>query len=244
MLTDLSSPLGTICVLDIETALDPVAVSLVPGRPQNMPKALLRVTGASLLWAIEDRAGWTVEKIDTAVAIEEFTDEPEEEILELFDHAIGRIVKENGMLLSFNGLAHDLPIIRRRAARHLRFDLENVLTRQPRHLDLMLGSTRPDRSNWPNLIHSAVGLGLPHGVLQRNDRLVSFESQKSESDVVTTFLLFLVELSMRKASEEPLLLGWAALADRIEAMGARGRHLMHFARHDMAEAAQQYRSER
>lgn len=241
MLIDLSSPLGTICVLDIETALDPISLSILSTRPKDMPTALQRITAASLLWACQEDDGWTIEGIETRLATDHFSDEHEEAILELVDTAIGRIVRASGTLISFNGLAHDIPVLRRRAGRHLRFDLANLLTRQPRHIDLMLGSTRADRSQWASLAHTAVGLGLPVGPLSRDETLLSFAAQKCEADVVTTFLVALFEISMRTASERPLLLGWAALADRIEFMGARGQHLANFARHDLADAGRRYR---
>lgn len=239
MTHDLASALGIIAVIDLETETDPAAIAMIDRPPKEPGKALLRIATASQLLARETEDGWVVDEITTSPGIH---DDPgldnEEDTLVALDATMRLLKSNNGRLITFNGARHDVPIIQRRAARHLRFDLKGILGPLPRHLDMMVAVTQPYRSNWPGLQGYAAGLGIPATyTLDPRQTKVGRKIAKGEVDVVITFLLLMYELAIRRGSALPVLQGWTALATFIEGKGAAGEHLKQYARHPLVATA-------
>ena len=137
--SSISKPLGRVAVLDIETSYDPYALALLKrsaGR-REAPAAIHRIFAASALFATERVSDvWEDLSIQSVSAIQ---DEPagEERILTAIDGWLGRLDAAGGILVTYNGRRHDLPVIARRAARHLNFSATLMDAARRRHLDML-----------------------------------------------------------------------------------------------------------
>ncbi len=229
-------PLGAICVLDIETAPDPFALSLAGLRHSdraNGAAALHQITDASVLHAREDEDGsWK------AFELSSFTikDSSEDELLQSIDQHLHRLREQNGKIVTYNGVRHDLPVLRRRAARHLMFDGSWILPDDDiSHYDLMLMAPGGRSGSWSKLRDTAAGLGIPvaYQLPTRGIGTATAGVRKSQVDVVTTFLVLLHDVALRRGSGEPLRRGWRALSKYIKTMGPHGDHLAQYRRHPL-----------
>jgi hypothetical protein len=228
--------LGAICVLDIETAPDPFALALAGLKHSdraNGAAALHQITDASVLHACEDEDGsWN------AFELSSFTikDSSEDELLQSIDQHLHRLRKHNGKIVTYNGVRHDLPMLRRRAARHLMFDGSWILPDEDvPHYDLMLMAPGGRSGSWSKLRDTAAGLGIPvaHQLPTRGLGTPTAGVRKSQVDVVATFLILLHDLALRRGSDEPLRRGWRALSQFIRTMGPHGDHLAQYRRHPL-----------
>lgn len=228
----LAESIGLVCVIDVETAPDPIAASYaaVRGRSTDDKTALHRLTDASMLFAREDAdGGWS------GFDLRSFTieDDDEERLLRNIDGQLQRVGDGVGRLASFNGISHDLPVLRRRAARHLAFDLPGIFpVRDQAHLDLMriVPSPRPWRPG--SLRDQAAGLGMPVAYQFGRDGIGARSKgiRKSQVDVSATFILMLYEIAARRGRADPVIRGWRAFGDYIRRMGPHGEHLAQFRR--------------
>jgi len=226
---------GRFCVLDIETAVADEAVAAVArdhdggfGRV-----ALHALTAVSTLTFGRDAEGvfadFKLASLETAA-----TDEAD--LILALDRALRPIHDAGGGLITFNGRAHDLPTLARRASRHWLFDalhLPDWTGRDGvRHLDLMLPDGSDKVRRWPSLADSCAALGLPTGVRRgHSPRTVGDASAKGQVDVVATFLLHHYRASAIDRSPGPLLHGWTALARHLASPRVRAPHLMPFIEH-------------
>lgn len=132
-----SRPLGRICVLDIETAPDALSLAWAGNRGarSETPATLHAIQDASLLLANETENGiWSDFQLISVTASE--SGEPE--LLANVDATLAGVVGSEGTLVSYNGAVHDLPMLRRRAARHLMFERPGISPDTPLpHIDLM-----------------------------------------------------------------------------------------------------------
>lgn len=232
-------------MLDLETAPDKSVYPYLRQPPAGLEFSLLAITSASLLHFHEEpENNWQVTSIASCRPAGD-PDAAEEAILEFVDQGLSRSQIDQLHVVTYSGGRFDLPLLKRRAARHLRFDLEAVLAPDTWNLDLMFTATRLRGAKWPKLEYAAAGLGIPAAYQLPSTvgarALVPKERWKGELDVVTTYLLLLYELGIRRRSELPVMLGWAALADRIDQMGGLGEHLQLFARHPLAAAGRRLR---
>lgn len=236
-----TQPFGTVCVIDIETSPDPLAMAMFGGRrtaSREASAALHRINDVSVLFATEAEDGsWR----DFRVASHTAVDTCEEVLLRAIDDHLVQLRRKEGRLISYNGIAHDLPTIRRRAARHLMFDMpglddDNAL----RHLDMMLMVPRNRRGQWSKLNEVAAGLGIPiaHELPSRGIGQATVGIRKSQVDVVMTFLVFLYELALRRRCADPVIAGWRGLGAHIRGMGPHGEHLAQFRRHLLGAPSQ------
>lgn len=231
------APLGTVCVLDLETAPDPLALALTRRKAVNeMSGPLFRIVSASVLFASElAHDEWSSISIRSE---HDFDASPggEERVLEKIDSWLQDVVQCDGLLITYNGVRFDLPMIARRGARHLMFHLNGVMRDPPiRHHDLMFAGGRSVATKWHSLRHAAAGLGIPVHcqIEERGIGVANKAVRKGEADVVATFLLFLYELAMRRGSPAPVVTGWRALGDHIRQMGPHGEHLAQYRRHQL-----------
>lgn len=121
---------------------------------------------------------------------------------------------DDGLLISFNGRRHDLPFLRVRRRRHGLFKA-CALDRffgdgAMRHIDMM-EVLAADGLRWPSLDDACAAFDIPH-LAHRAISSVSAAVRKSETDVLATFLLYLLERAARAQSKRCLLDGWTALA--------------------------------
>jgi len=232
----LRNGLGAICVLDIETAPDPHALALAGlkrSKQTDDAAALHRIEDVSMLRAYEAPDGtWSEFRLSSYSA----KTSTEIDVLEAIDEHLEELVHRGGALVTYNGLRHDLPVIRRRAARHLMMGAP-WMTRDEifRHYDVMMMAPGGRLRRWSKLRDTAAGLGIPVAfqLPTRGIGTATAGIRKSQVDVVATFLVMLYDVSMRRGSEVPIRSGWQALSRYIGAMGPHGDHLAQFTRHPL-----------
>lgn len=144
-------------------------------------------------------------------------------------------------LVTFNGAAHDLAMIERRAARHWLFSAGRYSRWRlgaASHLDLMRDGVGCSTGRWPSLIDACAAFGVAAAPVPRIDGEKAIGTRrKSEVDVVATFVLFLYELAARTGDIAPMLRGWDGLARHLSSPLVRAPHLTPFARHPHVTAA-------
>jgi hypothetical protein len=231
------SAMGAICVLDLETAPDPMALSLAGLRKAERAHgaaALHQITDATVLHAREEEDGsWSGFQLSSYTV----RDSDEAELLRSLDLDLDRLRRQDGTIVTYNGVRHDLPVLRRRAARHLMFDGSWILPDDKiRHYDLMLMAPGGRSGSWSKLRDAAAGLGIPvaHQLPTRGLGTATAGVRKSQVDVLATFLVMLHDVALRRGSSEPLRRGWRSLAQYIGTMGPHGDHLAQYRRHPLA----------
>ena len=233
-----------ICVLDLEVSPDPNAAILLNSRKpvRESSWAVCQIDVASVLVAKRRGCKWAVEDLITIVVSD--TDVlhvgrlPTEESLlqELVRHIRPNQTdrSQNARLVTYNGEAFDLPILRRRAMAHGLFDQPALLTaRNLGSFDVMRNLAGGRGARHPKLKEAAAALGIPatHQV-QRGPRLqYDPRAAKCETDVCATFLLHAYELAAQCGDGEVIAKLWRALADHIGYDRMVPGHLAQFARH-------------
>lgn len=217
----------TYCVIDIETAPDPVAVSLAGAKGATVAGPLHRLTALSLLVATENADGsWAVPKLTTfGSPLTEF------DILLALDAALAALSEQSPVLVSFNGIGHDLDVIVRRAAVHLMFALPGLnAIADLEHDDLMRTMTRGWRDRRGGLRQACAGFGIPtdHEFSMPRGATIDRQARKSQVDVLATLILLLHEVSIRRRNPDALVNGWTAVESMLDAMPHRLPHLEQF----------------
>lgn len=232
---DFPEGFGRMCVLDIETAPDPLALAMAGkrGGATEHSAALHYISDASALVATEDADGhWR----DFEMRSFSCSRLDEVNILRSINGILTTLWASGGTLVTYNGVGHDMIMLQRRAARHLMFDLPGIATAHAqRHLDIMLMMTSPREQRWSKLREVAAGLGIPTSHQHANRGLDPKTAgiRKSQTDVSMTFLVSLFELSMRRQDAGAVIRGWRAFGEYIARMGPHGDHLAQFRRHPL-----------
>ena len=128
------------CVLDLETAPDHFSVVLSGRRGKTPAGAPLHaIANASLLTFHEDPDGSCSQFALTSLGA---PDDEETLILDNIEDELARVRIARGPVVTFNGGAHDLPLLRQRRLRWWRFGSDEagfLLDMEPeRHVDIML----------------------------------------------------------------------------------------------------------
>lgn len=221
---DRATPLGRVMVLDIESAPDPAAVAIAGRGDQIARIALHRVVAYSALHAQEDTQGdWT------GLRLESMASEAETPMLAAISADVAALRDAGGLLVSYNGLAHDVEVIRRRIHANWAFHLEGIAALDDvNHLDMMRGGG--SRGPLISLRDACAALGIsvdPLKVPIGRDAAPA-TVRKGQVDVAGTFLLLLHELAGARRSTAPLAAGWQALSDHLGQPGVRAPHLEQF----------------
>lgn len=184
------APLGRILVLDLETRDDILLTGMITSARAGKPFVQM-IAGYSALSANEKTPGeWTVESLASS------TDD-ENDILAAIDAALQPAPR----LVTYNGLRHDLPVLRRRIMRLRRYELAAALgAADLPHLDLYAFPRVPPGGHHGSLQDRCAGLGIDSKTyLDGNGDTRSRSALKSEVDVVATFVLLLHELAAARA---------------------------------------------
>jgi len=222
---------GVFGVIDIETAPDPMATALMRTRDgARINSAAHRIETVALLRARElDDGTW----VDFRLTTPSMPRLEEPAILSVADEFLRGLSADDGTCVTFNGRSHDFAVLRRRAARFWMFECAGIdAAARLRHADLMRVMTRGWRDEWPSLAAACAGLTIPANHLPEDTlRRWSIKERKAQTDVLSTFLLLLYELAMRRRDIATLGLGWSALADFLKSFDRRAPHLQQFASH-------------
>lgn len=227
-----------LAALDIETAPEPAAMDLLSGRghPNTRNIAVHAITAAAWLSLGEQEDGtWQVKRCRSWGAPDD-----EFEILLALDRELFDLASLSGQLVTYNGLRHDLPVIRRRAARHWLFEMSGLFPKQAiDHRDVMrvagLGI-----GDWPKLREACAGIGLscdPDDDPIGHGQTLSSRRRKAEVDVYGTMILRLFELATERRDIRTLTEGWSAIADWILRQRPLSPHLIQFSSSPDLEAA-------
>lgn len=225
----------TLAIFDIETRLDPAAAAAAAYKGSGMPAALQSIATACILVATEQPDGrWD------DIRLRAFADPSSEfDILMELDEAFSDLASRKALLATYNGRAHDLAVLRRRAARHWMFGLPGIeAATSMDHLDIMLRQRLGRHDGSASLRDACAALGISAFDPRTADKgPVPASVRKCQTDVVATFLLALYETAMDRGSPDPLVSGWSALSDHLSAMRPRLQHLEHFRDHALLRAA-------
>lgn len=231
-------PHGRFCVLDIETAPgdEMLAIGDRRGGDLGARTALHSVVAASVLSFERSPTGgfdgFRLRSFDTGAM-------DEAELILRLDAELAPTHASGGGMVTFNGTAHDLPALERRAARHWLFDAMRYPSwsgaRAGKHLDLMragVGCASVPGARWPSLLDACAAFGIDASLPPRAETCRVGEAiRKAEVDVVATYVLHLYALSAREGSPGALVAGWPAIAAHLAAPRVRAEHLLPFARH-------------
>ena len=210
-------------VLDLETALDRDAAE---GARRTGPTACLRawlhrILAASMLGFAFDPAAQVFSdfRLESALARDP-GDEPA--LLDMVEKRL-QLLGEDGLLITFNGRGHDLPMLMRRRLHHWLFAPSATAgflrAGHRRHEDVMLQLAGASGQRWPALADICAALGIPAnpGILTRRRQNPPVEPTlaKGQTDVLATFILHCVSAAATEGSAVVLARGWTALADHL-----------------------------
>lgn len=225
---------GSMLVLDLETLPNAKAVAIAPRGRELSRSALHHITAFSCLSASEDEVGrWSGLALRSSAGGDEF------DLLMEIDASIADVVDAGGTIITYNGISHDMAVLRRRAAAHWMFGLPGIGRLEAvAHRDLLRAHHRGRRDAMPSLRDACAGYGIPtdHRLVGRNGGLEG-PVRKSQVDVVATFLLTLYEFAIERGDDAPLLGGWTALAEHLATPAVRAPHLDQFRWHPLLAAA-------
>lgn len=217
-------------VLDLETSPDPVIASRA--RDGAGPRAAIERTAlhrldavAILRFDVGERAavkGVSLQSLSSAATTEAG-------MLAATADAISQVAGSGGPLVTFNGVAHDLPFLRHRLLATGRPELVGD-TRAPHHVDVM--AEWADGGRYPRLADLCAALDLPVWNPRYAAAGVEGREAKCRLDVCTTFVLFLMlraaaaGLATRFVEE-----GWRAMSLAVLAGGVSDPNLLGLLRH-------------
>ncbi len=216
-------------VVDIETAPPRSSASPTELGSAKQTSATHEITAIAVLIASRDAGpSWTVETIQSwdRSRCDEF------EILLALNRKLVGLLSAATTVVTFNGIRHDLPVIRRRAAVHRMFDLSAWASLlRCRHRDLMTDGMGGPGAQWMSLRNTCNSLLIPteSNFAKAAMATTDVARRKCETDVCSTFVLLLYTLAMEAADERELVNGWHALATYTRSQHPDRPHLLQFA---------------
>lgn len=230
------------CVIDVETVPDPDAVALAPTGASAGPsrRLLHRVVCATILSFSEDVEHGRLAVLGMRTLSLERLEEGV--MLGRIDGLLPDPTDPSSTLVTFNGAASDMMILRQRAMRLWMFDMPRLrgwAERRENHRDMMYAfGTRPPH---PSLAEVSALIGTDLKGTRSSDPATRWIERgdwapierRNRSDVCATFLAYAYWSAWRRGCELPVATAWTALAGHIGAMGDRGHDLREFHRHHM-----------
>lgn len=191
-----------VLVLDIEARSDEVARRLARRTTGGLPLLLREVVSVSCFSLhLAGDADWCLESFHR-------DDMSEAQILAAVDEIVGRTSRADGALVTFNGLEHDLPLLRSRQLRWWQCHHAGLLSYidgQLPHIDVMRSLARGG-TRFTRLVDACASLGVSLAGPTRleADREVPYETEKGELDVVGTAILYFFLIADRTADRQML----------------------------------------
>lgn len=141
--------------------------------------------------------------------------------LATLDRLLSEVLR-GGIIVTFNGKGHDLPFLMN--WRHCLLRQVGVPEQSLMHLyglnhcDVMLScrsiptiASEIPHNRWPSLVEACGIVGVPHSA-HRTPSEVPKILRKSETDVLATYLLYMLLRSRGNQKDQPFVESWAALA--------------------------------
>lgn len=212
-------------VLDIETRMDEFARKIASdGRPAGKTH-IREVVCASMVRLEFDEAFNVISSKLESFHQDEF-DEPT--ILSNVDDWLETNTAAGGELVTYNGLFHDLPILRGRLVRWWHFGAAGIRHHfNHGHLDLAEW-LRAGGRGFPSLRDACAGIGIsikPPTFLGRQSNLAPYEVLKCELDVLGTAILLFHYLAEIEGSDKPLARGLIGLGKEVRLLARGKQHL-------------------
>jgi len=223
-------------VLDIETAPSDASIVLA-GRGSGDRSMLHEMTAASVL---RFRRNGACGFDDFRMLSVGGSGEDEADMLRALRIGLDDAHGAGATLVTWNGIAHDLPTLRTRAARHWLFGAF-ALPRwdaAPDHLDLMRDGPWAG-GRWSSLVDTCAALGVPALLEEQSGPRCTLSTpvRKCQLDVAVTALLLMYGVSEREADARPLMAGWVGLAGALSRHRRGATHLRGVVRHPFVRAA-------
>lgn len=222
-------------ILDIETEPNASTIALAPKGGPKIRMALHGICGFSILCATE-----TEDQMWTDISMHSASGTDEYELLFDLDEALTREQEAGATLITYNGLAHDIPFIERRIAVNWLFSLPGTreLPYMP-HRDLMREITKGYKTSWPSLRDLCAAYGIPtnHLLTSKTGKPPSLPVRKSQVDVIGTFLLLASDTSAKRAESQTISRAWLAIAAFLKKSYPNQPHLGQFAHNRILERA-------
>lgn len=219
---DLARPFPTFAVLDIECSPDPLINQ--KGRMNSTQRQLgLKLDGFCLL---EGRCG--DQGIGDLRLHSRFAEDEDGLLAELETRLAPH---QDSLLVTYNGGAYDLPVLRRRAIRLMRFDLPILNSRVAiAHLDLIRETRWLPPQASASLVDrcAAYSISCDHSLAAAQLPQLSRLERKCQVDVIATYFLFLHELASARGDLEWLDSGWNASDAVITQRRVSSPHLEQF----------------
>ncbi|NJR80060.1 hypothetical protein [Sphingomonas corticis] len=230
-----------VLVLDVECGVSAEAVALLPnGDAAGIDRRFLQeLTAVAMLSFVVADDGLSCIELSGSLV-----EGDEREALLRIDAAL-RGLGAGGVLVTHNGVAHDLPLCLRRCLANWMFGCQAVrewVDADPhRHVDTLLrcGGGR-GRAAGPALTDLCAALGIEAAVPARSSsRPVDARIRKGAVDVVRTALVYLHLEAMARGDGTWLATCWGDLAAHLLSGPVRADHLLPLARQGLrvAEAA-------
>lgn len=219
------------CVLDIETIPDRHG-RILAGRRGAVPigSPLHAILNVSVLTFALGRDGQVGDFDLISFHADEYI---EPDILLMTEQILADVSASRGLLVTFNGRRHDLPVLRMRQLRWWQCasaGIRGFAAGEGDHMDVM-ATLAAGGNRFATLADAcgAVGFSIfgmtPIGRTTETPKAL----EKCELDVVGTAVLMLHLLAERAGSDEPLRRGMPVLGDYLRTLAGRRPHLEHFA---------------
>lgn len=221
---DWSLPCGRCCVLDLETGPDRYAQSLAGRSKVGADSCLREIRVATVLGFDEDGSG-----IPSNFSMSTFDIETHGEsgIIRNVENLLAACV-DAGTLITFNGAAFDLPVLRSRRLRWWLVDDDASMRSAAagRHVDVMLEFSMAGQGRWPTLVDACASVGMAlHGPTRIGPSSFPYAVEKCEADVAGTAALFLYALAGNRRSDAALRAGLPALSRYLRSVAQGRPHL-------------------
>lgn len=235
------------CVIDVEAVLDADALALVRDKTRGGfgRRALARSVCVSVLTFAEAEKHGDLEVLGLQTF--HLGRLSEVELLAAVDAALPDPNDETARLVTYNGKAHDIVLLRQRAQRLWLFDLPRLRgwdRAGERHVDLIYHFGQYSKRR-PSLADVAALLGTSIRTVGCSSNVAASERSRSREgiirrnqvDVAATFLAYSHVRAWERSCVRPAMSAWVSLADWARALPERSSHLADFSHNQLVALA-------
>ncbi|HEX8584240.1 MAG TPA: ribonuclease H-like domain-containing protein [Allosphingosinicella sp.] len=235
------------CVLDVESVLDPDVFALVSNKTNGgyNRSALQRTVCASVLTFAEDEPHGDLEVLGIQTFHLGLLSEVE--LLAAIDICLPDPGNKGARLVTYNGRAHDVVVLRQRAERLWLFNLQRLRgwdIERDRHVDLIYHYGQHSQRR-PSLADVAALLGTSIRTLACSQNIAASARardwdpvvRRNQVDVAATFLAYGHARAWQRGCARPAASAWVSLANWARGLKERSSHLGDFSHHQLVDHA-------